>query len=562
MIVEIEPLVVGRRRKRVAHRGSMTAARGAGQRVIIGALASRKDVAALGFILFAALALRLSYLVPLLLDPGFDWPDPDHYLMNAGILARDGWEWTFRVVRYEWAGRYFYLPPLYPVFLSLFSVFSDMAAAAQLGQLALGVASVGLVYELGRLVHSVRAGLVAASVYALWFPSVITAWFYQETLYVPLVLLAFVLYLRAASSMRFGLAGAAFGLAALTRSMPLYFLPLLLAVLLWTTRGRGLRHALAVALGFTLVVAPYSAALSMHLGEVTVIENHGGIILLAGDPRAEESAGILSTADSLFRSARRNPSRVASDLFGSLRSVLHVNGGRLLQSYIVARSETFAALSKLAAHVFGDFAFVASMLLAPFGLALARRRDASLLSALWIALNLALVALGGFAGPRLRAPFEPHLVVFASVAAVAGVRGLERRRLLLVGAVSLAAGAVLLPQIPRSLAAWPDYAIRWQHRPKGWRTLVRGSAGFNVRVRTGFVPLEVRARPGEGDPSDTVVEVRLGRRLVGREVLAQGEVRHLRYVWPNRSIAYVELRASSAATQKPRDLLVITRRPR
>ena len=121
---------------------------------------------------------------------------------------------------------------------------------------------------------------------------------------------------------------------------------------------------------------------------------------------------------------------------------------------------------------------------------------------------------------------------------------------------------MLLPQIPRSLEGWPDYAIRWQHRPKGFRTLVQGSAGFNVRVRTGFVPLEVRARPEEGDPSDTVVEIRLGRRLVGREVLTQREVRHLRYVWPNRSIAYVELRASSAATNEARDLLVVTPRPR
>ena len=90
----------------------------------------------LGAILLGALALRLFYLIPLTLDPRFDWPDPDHYLMGAKILTQDGWDWTFRAVRYEWAGRYFYLPPLYPVFLSLFSVFSNMAVAAQLGQLA------------------------------------------------------------------------------------------------------------------------------------------------------------------------------------------------------------------------------------------------------------------------------------------------------------------------------------------------------------------------------------------------------------------------------------------
>lgn len=524
-------------------------------------MASRKDLITLGFILFAALVLRLWYLLPHALQ-GLDWADPDHYLMGAKILTRDGWDWSFRAVRYEWAGRYFYLPPLYPVFLSLFSVFWDMAFAAQLGQLVLGVFAVGLVYEMGRLVHSVKAGLLAASIYALWFPSAITTWFYQEALYVPLSLLAFVLYLRAGTLAALGLSGAAFGLAALTRSMPLYFLPLLLVVHLLTHRGKALRHSFAIALGFAAVVLPYSAALSMHLGEVTLIENHGGIILLAEDPRAEESAGILATASSLLRSAEGDPFRFLSDLHGSLRSVLHVNGGRLLQTYILARNETFAVLWKIAAHVFNDLTFTASMLLAPFGLALAKRRDASLLSAIWIVLNLALVALGGFAGPRLRAPFEPHLIVFASVAAISVFRGMRPRGLVLAGMVSLAAAAILVPQIPRSLEGWPDYGIRWQHRPKGSRTLVRGSAGFNVPVRSGFVPLEVRARPGDGDPGDTGVEIFLGRRRVGQAVLGPGEARQLEYPWPKRTMAYVEIRAASTKTGRPREVLVVRERPR
>ncbi len=522
-------------------------------------MASRKELIALGFILCAALVLRLSYLLPLALDPGFDWPDPDHYFMGARILTDDGWNWTFRAVRYEWAGRYFYLPPLYPVFLSFFSIFPNMAAAAQLGQLILGVAAVGLVFEMGRLVHSVRAGLFAASIYALWFPSVITAWFYQETLYVPLLLLGFVLVFRAESSRAFGLAGMVFGLAALTRSMPLYFLPFLLTVYIFTRRRR---QALALGLGFAVVVLPYSAALSSYLGELTLIENHGGIILLAEDARAAESEGIAATASSLLRSARGDFFRFVSELHGSVRSMLHLNGGRLLQIYIVARNEAFAVLWKLAAHVAGDFALIASLLLAPFGLPLARRKDTSLLTAIWILLNLALVALGGFAGPRLRAPFEPHLIAFASVAAVEGFRGLRTRRWVFAGAVSLASAALLLPQVPRSLEAWPDYGIRWQHRPKGWRTLVRGSAGFNVRVRTGFIPLEVRARRSTGEVSDTVVEVRLGRRMVRRETIPVGEAREIELEWPTRTIAYVELRASSSATEKPRDLLVITPRPR
>jgi hypothetical protein len=148
-------------------------------------------------------------------------------------------------------------------------------------------------------------------------------------------------------------------------------------------------------------------------------------------------------------------------------------------------------------------------------------------------------------------PFEPHLIVFASVAAVEGFRGLRPRGLVLAGAVSLASAALLLPQVPRSLSAWPDYGIDWQHRPKGWRTLVRGSAVFNVRVRSGVLPLEVRARRGAADSpdspdfEDTRVEVFLGGRSAGEEVLAPGEARKLEYPWPKRTIAYVELRAKS-----------------
>jgi hypothetical protein len=524
-------------------------------------LASRKELAVLGVILFAALAIRLAYLLPLALDPGFDWPDPDHYLMGAKILTRDGWDWTFRAVRYEWAGRSFYLPPLYPVFLSLFSVFSNMAVAAQLGQLLMSVVAVGLVYELGRFVHSPKAGLLAAGTYALWFPSVITSWFYQETLYVPLVLLAFVLYLRATGAIAFGLAGAAFGLAALTRSMPLYFLPLLLAFHLFLKRRSGLRDTAAIVLGFAAMVLPYSAMLSMHLGEITIIENHGGIILLAEDPRAEESTGLAATTSSLLRSGRGGFGPLVSDLYGSLRSVLHVNGGRLLQSHVAVANGTLAVIWKTAAHLFGDFAFVAAALLAPFGLALSKRRDASALFAVWIALNLSLVALGGFAGPRLRAPFEAHVIVLASVAVVSGFHGLWRRAWILAGAASFALAVVLVPQVPRSLAGWPDYGIRWQHRPRGWRTVVRGSAGFNVFVRTGVVPLEIRARPGV-DTGDSLVEVLLGGRAVEERALAPGEALKVEYPWPKRTMAFVEIRARSAETGSSRELLVITSRAR
>ena len=133
----------------------------------------------------------------------------------------------------------------------------------------------------------------------------------------------------------------------------------------------------------------------------------------------------------------------------------------------------------------------------------------------------------------------------------------------LAAAASLAAASIVLPQIPRSLEGWPDYGIHWQHRPKGWRTLVNGSAGYNVRVRRGVIHLEIRARPSAGATTDTVVEVRVGQRPAGREVLRIGEIAGSSSThWPARTMAFVELRASSEDSGEPRDLLLIARRPR
>jgi Dolichyl-phosphate-mannose-protein mannosyltransferase len=525
----------------------------------------RRDLVVLGAILLAALAVRLAYLLPLLRDPAFDLVDPDRYLYGGEMLARGGFRWTFDIVRYEYAGRSFYLPPLYPVFLSLFSVFADTARAALVGQAILNVIGVALLFELGRRVHSTRAGLMAAAIYAVWFPNVIASWFSQETLYIPLVILAFVLCSRAVSRgdlLSFALAGAALGLAAMTRSMPLYLLlPLAVThvVLAPPPRAVAVRHSLAMILGFVLVTAPYSLALSRHVGELTVIENHAGIELLTKDEQADESTGLDETARAFLRALDRRRDHLLADSYDSIRSLLHLNGGRLLQHYIVAEDRERAVLWKAAAHIFSDLALAATLVLAPFGLVLARERETSVVSALWILLNVALVALGGFAGARLRSPFEPHLILFAAVVLSGGFGRLRVGWLSAAALLSASLFPILVPQIPRTLHAWPDYGVRWQERPKGWRTLVRGSAGLNFRVDRGGVSMELRARGEPDDPVKTVVEIRIDGESMGRELFSPHERRELVYPWPEGTLAFVELDASSPETGEPQELLLVAR---
>jgi hypothetical protein len=182
-------------------------------------------------ILLVGFALRTTYLLWVTSNPEFKWIDPDGYMREARILAGggEGWRWTFDAVTHSVEGRDYALPPLYQIFLSLFALFPFFPFSAQFGQVLLATFSIAMVFELGRQIHSDRAGLIAAAVYALWLPNIIAVWStMQETLYIPLMLLAFVLFTRAvianAGQLAFGFSGVTFGLAALTRSMPAYFM--------------------------------------------------------------------------------------------------------------------------------------------------------------------------------------------------------------------------------------------------------------------------------------------------------------------------------------------------
>ena len=63
-------------------------------------------------------------------------------------------------------------------------------------------------------------------------------------------------------------------------------------------RGAGGRGALALAGGFAAAALPYSLALSIHLGQPTLIENHGGILVAS---RYLPSGNRLMAAAAAFR---------------------------------------------------------------------------------------------------------------------------------------------------------------------------------------------------------------------------------------------------------------------
>ncbi|HEY7820468.1 MAG TPA: glycosyltransferase family 39 protein [Vicinamibacteria bacterium] len=502
--------------------------------------------------------MRLAYLLQVTSDPGFVWDDPDSYLRHGQRLAQEGagWYFDFEAVEHAVEGRRYALPPLYPVFLSLFAHLPRFPFNAQVAQALLATLGCAFTFLIGREIHSERAGLAAAAISALSLSSVIAVWStMQETLFLPLLLLGFVLLLRARSFSSFGVAGLFFGLAALTRSLPLYYVPVAIVLLLRRYGARrGAVLSSGLVLGFALFTVPYSLALSRHLGSLTFIENHGGL-RIAGDEAVpgERPPTLLDTASALVRDLLESPEASVSAWREAAVSILHVNGGRLLQIYLGARTPIGSFLWKVAAHLFSDLALVLVFTLAPLGLVLSRRPESAAFLAAWVLVAFGLTVLSGFGGARLRASFEPHLIVLAAVTLSGQYR--KQSSLVLGGAalVSLAAAAALVPQLPRSFAARGDYGVHWPLDRLPKRSPMIGRAGFNVLAADGDIEILVR-------PRNAGKSVRMTVAVDGRvvEEIDTDAIEHrIQKPAPGVDLVHVEIEIRDARTGEPVRALVV-----
>jgi 4-amino-4-deoxy-L-arabinose transferase-like glycosyltransferase len=460
------------------------------------------------------------------------------------------------VVEHAVEGRRYVLPPLYPFFLSFFALLPGFPVNALIGQVMLAALACLSVFLLGREIHSDRAGLVAATLYALWFPNIIAVWStMQETLFVPLLLSGFAVLLRARAFGGFAFAGLLLGLAALTRSMPLYYLPVAAVLLLWRHGPRrGSVFVSGLALGFAVLTVPYSIALSRHLGSPTFIENHAGL-RIATEHGAEDARppGPIATAATLLRELSAAPGKTIGDWRTTAISILHVNGGRLLQIYLGAETKLGAALWKLTVHVFSDLSLVLILALAPFGFVLCQKPDRAMFLAAWVAVCFGLTVISGFGGPRLRAPFEPHLMVGAGVVLACAWRRTRAGLLLVSALVSLALLSGVVPQLGRSFAAKGDYGVDWPLDPPPKRSAMDGEAGFNVFASDGFVELAVRPR-NDGKP--TRVSVFLEGELAGEEVVEAPE-HWFRYPAAEAGLVYVEIVSEDTESEAPVRALIV-----
>jgi len=214
-------------------------------------------------------------------------------------------------------------PPGYAFFLSgLYGVTGiEMTEGPRLwvAQAALDAITCGLLYALGALLlGNRRAGFLAASVWAL-YPQMIVyvARIAPEVLFTLLFLLVFVAWLRLeerGGAMRALLAGALWGVLALTKEKAIFLPALLLARLLWVRRAqprRFAREGAAFVVAAIVVVAPWIYRGYQLTGGFVPITLRGGRALSEGF-RKDYSGADTYLVEGFEANPRRGPFPVDS----------------------------------------------------------------------------------------------------------------------------------------------------------------------------------------------------------------------------------------------------------
>ncbi|MGQ9927529.1 MAG: glycosyltransferase family 39 protein [Chloroflexaceae bacterium] len=478
-------------------------------------------------ILLLALGWRLVLWAQPLHEPAND--EVEYIRVARDLLAGQGWSFY---AEWRWLRA-----PLYPLFLagSLWLAGGDLQRAA-LPNIAASVAVVYLVYRLARELApaaSERAALLAALAAALLQTSATFASLYMsETLFSLLfggALLALAAWRRSGGVWRLVLAGALCGLAILTRSAALVFLP---ALMLWVSvvairhRGwpwpRGALAALLPALCAALVIAPWTLRNCRAYSACVLVETGLAYNLWAFyEPR--EDLGTInrileSIPDPVVRASeatRRGLARVREDPAILLRK-LPVEWSRLWAVKIIQDRfplPSYYADPPPAVFLVGllldDLLYLLALLLAGVGLAhgLARRDGLALLLVMWMALCIAVTLLTHAEG-RYRHFLFIALLPLAGIGADALLRRAWPRPLTGI-AVAVPLALALLPLLcyypwswalggaSRSLYRWAGDGLAAAGRPGAAERAYMAALAANETPDGWLVLGDLRRRRGD-----------------------------------------------------------------
>jgi 4-amino-4-deoxy-L-arabinose transferase-like glycosyltransferase len=452
-------------------------------------------------LLFLALVLRLAFLLLAGVNAPLAGDEIQYQQLAANVAAGRGFVQNNNPffpgqVLHAWQA------PLYPLSLAvLYFFFGPSALVAKLFNIAVGVVTVYVTYDLARRVFSNQRVAFVAALFAAVYPGFLTNahLLLSETLFTFLIVLAFDLIVAstAGSNQRAillaVLAGAAWGAATLTRGITLYFVvPLALWWLVVSTRGvgantsvhhhdlgRGLTALLVFVLAMVAVLAPWTMRNYTVFHQFVMLETKGGVNFWLGNSPYTPSDFIRN----VWKTDTRGPmlavlpqDEIARDHVGYALGLAYIERAPLTflarmpvkfadfwsfersltdtaESTRTGRGTGWTTLSKIGADFISDVAYILLMLLAIGGLVLAPDDQWKLLFGGFI-LYFILVHITVFGDGRFHFPLIPILALYGAWFVVNARRvGWSIGRVAATGALVVVFAAVWVHEIAAAMVA-------------------------------------------------------------------------------------------------------------
>jgi 4-amino-4-deoxy-L-arabinose transferase-like glycosyltransferase len=477
--------------------------------------------AALGLLALAArLAWRFGADEPLLYSHQYHYwegalrivehPRPFWYLLHSD-------EWRQWPLGGPWT-----IAPLYYVFLAaLLAISGTSLVFVQVVQSALDALVAVAVGHLGARAAGSSRGHWAGVAYALFLPAIqLCNSTMTEALHTPLLALAFVLLARAVPELEgrpaplrvAALAGLAFGLGGLARTVGLAFVPIGAALLLMRYRRRGFQPAAALVLAAALPIVPWAVRNRVLLDDPSPIESASVANLLI-DNVYVEGERYDRLEHFVFKeatpSARRD--RAMEFVEQGLRKRYHLIPAKVRHNVThFLRPEGLWILLGVqqpwpAWRHFSNIALDdAWLLVIPplFGAWLfAGRGPLRVMLVVWTALYLFLILVVFHSEIRYRMPVVPYAMAGAAGGVALLARGDRRAR---VAALAVAALIAIVSFAPFAGPAWRGVVAAVRLQDAGG-ALARGDAAGAA---------EAAARAAAADPTSTWPLIRYARWLV------------------------------------------------
>ena len=402
----------------------------------VGRPGTRRQIA---IAVMAGLALRLAFGLLYWVDKPLTHDEQEYLALAATIQQGRGFAYSTAAIG---TTAQFGRAPGYPAFLAVIGAGTTTATSApasvKIVQAVLGAFTIALLAIIALQTAGPRAGVVTAWLAAVYPPLVwISSYVFSESLYSLLAIATAGTLQSSLTDARHPLlrgtaAGMLAGAAVLVRPAMLFFLPMAVIWLIWR---RASRHAVVLAAGSLLVIAPWTARNLRTYDRFVLVASEGGVTFWTGNHPLAKGEGDLAANPELKMAEiefRRSHPGLTGEQLEPLyyRDALgHIASDPIWWVGLLARKLFFTVVPAGPSYTLHSFRYRAAslasyLLLLPFAAAGALRlwRSRQRPTALFLLTAASgLVCIVFFPQERFRIPvIDPALIVCA--AALAGSR--------------------------------------------------------------------------------------------------------------------------------------------